>query len=444
MGSPSRRAYLAALSAGLSGLAGCQSLRQRLPGTLRIEAETTALRDTDPGIVVRNVGPQAEIELVARSNARFETWSASAVYRADSDGVIRVSETAPIEGSYAGVDGAGLLWSMAPPDVPIEPWSNESFSVDLRAMRDGRTLDQVTLDRRRVDQDVTTLWVTAEEVVGVFAEPDIDSPRPGIMVLHGSRGMPLVHYAQMFASHGFPALALKYFGAEPNIPDHLQGVPLEYFDDAAAWLRARPSVVDGPMGVYGFSRGGEAALFLAAYADWVGAVVGDAPSGIAWQAVGRDGGRASGSAWSVDGESLPYVPYEGCSAEYTDDRLRRDAAYYECGLANTDPSRTDAATFPIERFDGPILCISGAEDDVWPSVRLTEAAIGRLRSAGRTDQLTHLVYEDAGHDIPIPHIPTTGISAAAGRSIGGTPAGIARAAADSWPQILATFETLTL
>ena len=438
----SRRAYLAAVGTGLSALAGCTSIRSRLPGGVRIEAATPSLRDTDPEITVRDLEPESTVRLVARSTARYERWQSSATFEADASGEVHVSEMAPISGDYEGVDGSGLIWSMAPPGKPLEPWSNEAFTVDLAAIQDDQTLDRLELVRRRVSPEVRTKWITDDEVVGLFAEPDIDTPRPGIIVLHGSRGIQLTHYAEMFASHGFPALALKYFGEEGEIPDHLQAVPLSYFDEAAAWLRTHPWVKEGPLGVYGFSRGGEAALFLAAYADWVGAVVADAPSAIAWQGVRSDGGQMSGSAWSVDGEEIPYVRYEGCSPGYTADGLRRDADFYECGLEQADAETIDAATFPLEDFDGRILAVSGAQDGVWPSTRLTEPAVERLRAAGRGSQITHVVYDTAGHIIPIPHVPTAGLPAASGRMIGGTPAGIARAAAAVWPQMLDTFEQL--
>lgn len=442
MGFGSRRAFLTAATAGLSSLAGCSGFRRRIAGDATIEAVSPALRDVPPDIRVLGLDPNAEVRLTAATRTRFTSWRSWALFEADSEGVVRVADVAPLDGTYSGVDGAGLLWSMEPDGEGVQPWPNESYSVELTVSHGDSILAETTLERRRSDPTVTSRWVSDDTVVGRYARPPVESPRPGILVLHGSSGTPLVHVAELVASHGFPALALKYFGTEGGLQPHLKEIPRSYFDEAADWLRSRSSVRDGPLGVYGFSRGGEAALFLASYADWVGAVVGDVPSGIAWQAVRRDGGKASGSAWAIDGDPLPFVSYEGCAPTYTESGHRRDAAFYECGLARADPSTVAEATFPLERFDGPILCLSGGQDAVWPSTRLTGLAADRLRDRGSTERFTHRAYDEAGHVIPIPYVPTTGIPTTGKRVIGGTPRGIATAAADAWPQMLETFGQL--
>ena len=40
------------------------------------------------------------------------TWSSEASFRADESGTIDTSRDAPVEGSYLGIDQAGLFWSM--------------------------------------------------------------------------------------------------------------------------------------------------------------------------------------------------------------------------------------------------------------------------------------------------------------------------------------------
>jgi len=436
----SRRAYLAAGSGGLASLAGCSGLGLDTGTGVTVEATSPSLRDGDPQIVVRGLDAGARVRLETSAPGRFRSWRARATFRADGEGVVRVSEQAPESGSYEGVNPAGLLWSMAPEGDSPEPWPPGRYTARLVVRRDDVAVAETALVRRRVEPDVSTRWVTAEDVVGLFATRQTDEPRPGIMALHGSTGSPTIAHAEMFASHGFPTLAVKYFGGGGAVPSHLEGVPLSYFDRAADWLRAQPTVRDGPLGVYGFSRGGEGALFVAAYADWVGAVVADAPSGIAWQGLRADGRTAQSGAWALDGEPHPYVSFESCSPGYTDSGLRRDAAFYECGLERADEPTIRAATFPLENVEGPILCVTGADDGVLPAARLTRIAGDRLRERGVADRFTHLEYPAAGHRIPIPHVPTYGLSTAGRRLIGGTPEGIARAAADAWPRVLATFE----
>jgi len=56
-------------------------------------------------------GQQATIQ-VASTDARGVRWVSSASYRADGGGTIDLDRAAPVSGSYHGVSGMGLIWSM--------------------------------------------------------------------------------------------------------------------------------------------------------------------------------------------------------------------------------------------------------------------------------------------------------------------------------------------
>ena len=47
-------------------------------------------------------------------------WQASAAYRADPGGDVNLSTAAAISGSYHGISGIGLIWSM-PPTLKPDP-----------------------------------------------------------------------------------------------------------------------------------------------------------------------------------------------------------------------------------------------------------------------------------------------------------------------------------
>ena len=64
--------------------------------------------------------------------------------------------------------------------------------------------------------------------------------------------------AGLFASHGYPALSVAYFGA-PGLPKTLSSIPLEYFTGALTWLRKQPGVDPSRVWIYSGSRGSEAA-----------------------------------------------------------------------------------------------------------------------------------------------------------------------------------------
>ena len=96
---------------------------------------------------------------------------------------------------------------------------------------------------------------------------------------------------------------------------------------------------------------------------------------------------------------------------------------------------------PIEKINGPILLISGQDDQIWPSALLSEIALQRLNANNFEHKVKHLTYPDAGHRIGPPFIPATMLEAVHPVSgilmkLGGTAAGNAHACLDSWQQIL--------
>jgi len=100
--------------------------------------------------------------------------------------------------------------------------------------------------------------------------------------------------------------------------------------DVPAWIRL--SGLDTDRLVVGFSRGGELALLLGATFPEIKAVVSYVGSGIVVSSL-----DSATSAWLLRGESVPYWTY-------------------------TDVANLDAATFAVERINGPVLLIPGQRD----------------------------------------------------------------------------------
>lgn len=68
-----------------------------------------------------------------------------------------------------------------------------------------------------------------------------EGPFPGIMDLFGGIGGLIEFRASLLAARGFAVLALAYFAYE-DLPNLLQEVDLEYFEEAANLLLAHPKV----------------------------------------------------------------------------------------------------------------------------------------------------------------------------------------------------------
>lgn len=215
---------------------------------------------------------------------------------------------------------------------------------------------------------------------------------PAVILLDGSNGGldGVSTLAPAFAQRGIAALALAYF-AELGLPQTLENIPLEYFDRALAVLRARDDVDGDRIGVFGVSKGAEAALLVAARNPAVRAVVGVGPSHVVWRGLNWADPAASDAAWTVNGAPLPF--------------LSPDLALYDPNGSQTPMftavldragDRPDVV-IPAERINGPILLISGGDDRVWPSPLMAGRLVERLRKAGFAHPLESVVYPGVDH-----------------------------------------------
>ncbi|MCC7275473.1 MAG: hypothetical protein IT561_22580 [Alphaproteobacteria bacterium] len=91
---------------------------------------------------------------------------------------------------------------------------------------------------------------------------------------------------------------------------------------------------------------------------------------------------------------------------------------------------------PVERIRGPVLPPSATDDGSWPSTRYSEMVEDALRRASHPWPVRHMRFENAGHAIVFPYLPTTQIARPhpVSRILttgGGTPADNARVNAES-------------
>ena len=188
-------------------------------------------------------------------------WSSSVPERADAGGAI----------TLRGIDGMRFLWSMRPSHPrgrnvsaflpPAAGATGVALSLAVGAQRVART----RLARRITPGSVNVRALTRRRdgVVGFLFSPPGRARRPAALVFGGSEGgNGMIDVAGLLAAHGYPALALAYFG-ERGLPARLENIPLEYFARAARLLRRQPGVDPARVVAVGASRGGEAALLLA-------------------------------------------------------------------------------------------------------------------------------------------------------------------------------------
>jgi dienelactone hydrolase len=223
--------------------------------------------------------------------------------------------------------------------------------------------------------------------------------------LKNSKGLPLViavggsggrflpdNEIQSLALQGYAVLSLAYFNAEA-LPKKLEEIPLEYFGNAITWA-SRQSVVDSSKIILlGVSRGAELVLLLASHYPQVKGVVAFAPGCfILPNAVDTKDSIASHSSWTWRGEPLPFAPLRVLQDDNQETINYRH--YIEPLLSNADKN---AYTIPVEKAKGPILLLSGEEDQTWPSAEMANLIEQRLKHKQYPYAVRNIVFADAGH-----------------------------------------------
>jgi dienelactone hydrolase len=382
-------------------------------------------------------------------------WQSRGTFTTDAGGRVDLTRQAPISGTYESVAAMGLIWSAErlpgewlplPPGSVMQPWF-----VHLDATAPDGTRAQATLERSGAGPGVTRHFIHSADIVGVLFLPPGAGPHPAVIVLSGGGGGIPELRAAILASHGYAALALGYFAVE-GLPRGLVNIPLEYFENAIRWMPSQPWLRDRFLAVWGASRGGELALLLGATFPDINAVVAWVPSGVLFWALGlpEPGDTRPRAAWTFRGKPLPYLQENNSAGDPPPvTEMGRPVAYAPFYLSQLrDAQAVERATIPVERTRGPILIVSGTDDQMWGSSVLADIAVRRLETRGHAFPFRHLRYEAAGHLISVPYGPTTervislsvhGVNHLS-LSQGGTPRADAEAGIDAWRNLLQFLE----
>lgn len=398
-------------------------------------------------------GTRVTLRAVVRDDAGRE-WEASGLYTATVDGTIDTSMHESIGGSYRGVDCTGLFWSMAVKGedggrVAFCKNSAKSDQVNVTAEADSAQVASAGTERHWLGHGTLVRELDAGGSVGSLYIPQKREQGRVIIVLGGSGGGYDLDKAAILSRHGFATLALAYFGIPP-LPQWLHRVPLEYFAGAIEWLSAQDEIDASRIGVLGISRGAELALLLGSYFPQICAVAAYAPSAFAWSSGGYDKAtRQPIPCWTWKDEAIPSaaLPLRGFIARSAIPVgvLGRPVKFrnlFRRALRNQRAA--DMTAIPVERTCGPILLISGGDDKVWPSSRMSEMIVERLGSCSFAYGVEHLNYPKAGHSLRYPSMPTTvRISRSRGMKypilLGGSASADAQAQEDAWRRMIAFF-----
>jgi len=401
---------------------------------------------------VSGLRPGEKVTVRASSrDARMNTWTSEAVYEADLSGAVDLERQAPLSGSYQGADIFGLLWSMkaanADPKKPIA-YRNDSVNgwmVDLTATdSEGNTaLTRFRCVYQNPGEPLVRVPLEQDGLRGFLYYPAEGESFPGVILVGGSEGGLFEGWARALASKGFAALTLAWFNYQ-GLPDELVEIPVEYFDRAAAWMKAQPKVRPGGLGLMGGSKGGEAVLLAASRNKDFRAVAALTPSAYMWEGHTLrffQPDYKPVSSWSLGGQPLPFLSFKVTPADKEKEmkgELESFLFFWRDSLAKEDPALVARAAIPVERINGPILLASGTDDKMWPSGEFCETIMARLKKAGFPHEVKHLSIEGGGHMAVMPFLVTANRGLLIdGNPNGGSPRADAHGSYQVWAETIA-------
>ncbi|WP_269931958.1 acyl-CoA thioesterase/BAAT N-terminal domain-containing protein [Aminobacter sp. HY435] len=410
------------------------------------------LIDEPRRIVVSGLAADELVAISARTErARGVVWMSQATFMADAQGVVDLTRDAPVGGDYAEVSAMGLIWSQQ----PVDSTSAELFADDVMQPLE-TTLSAETAAGARAEAKlfqgfaapgVERQEIRADGLVGTLFTPAGPGPHPVVMVLNGSGGGINEPRAALLASRGYQAFALGYFKA-PGLSPFITETPLEYLETGLRWARRELQPKDGFVAVSGQSRGGELALLLGAtFPDLVSAVIAFVPGAMVHGAQGAGDparGGWQGTTWTRGGAPLAHLWQDNAAVHWhpwagDPPPSRHHSVFFE-GLKDT--ALVARARIPVENIAGPVLLISGRDDRAWPSSLYSRMVVSTLQKHDHPHLVRHLDFDDAGHAINLPIVPSTQLSrlhpvSKVPYTNGGTPSGNSRADDGSWRGMLA-------
>jgi predicted esterase len=396
-------------------------------------SKASYLADESIQLQTANLQPGSEYEISTSAKDKAgRLWKSSAVFAANSKGTIDFNHT-PISGSYKAGHSQGLFWSMVPENYQLDRdffSPPEQYEIEVSLNQNKRILTKAST-QRKISEGLFS-QETSRNQNGYFdlIYPENAQNLPLVILLGGSEGGLGCGEGRLISSSGFAVLCLAYF-KEDGLPEELSQIPLEYVESNIRKIQVHPKVDPKRVFIWGTSKGAELALLIASrIPDVIKGVVAVVPSHLIWQGIKEDNSQTS--SWSFNGQALPFAPIIFDGQDFSEPPFKLRVGYDRTLNTISDLS---FAEISVEKIAGPILLVSGTDDQVWPSSTMSERIVEKLKKNSFPYEVRHLKFESAGHFIGLPAWPTSGRIFGM-MTAGGNSDADGIASADSRPQIM--------
>lgn len=193
-------------------------------------------------------------------------------------------------------------------------------------------------------------------------------------------------------SKGYAVLAIGYFNGN-GTPDFLDRISLDAISDTILNIAQNPKINESKIVLMGGSRGGELVLNLASRFEHFNAVIALSTSNVSFPAITWS---ANTSSWMYNNEEVPYVP---APLKTILPALKGDL-FAAHSMMLEDEKAVKNAEIQVENINGPILIISGKQDEQWPAFAMSVELVKRLEEYNFEHYYEHIAL-DGGHTIPL-------------------------------------------
>lgn len=199
--------------------------------------------------------------------------------------------------------------------------------------------------------------------------------------------------ARTLSSNGISAYSLAYWGKK-GLSKTLSLIPIEIIQEAVVELKEQGYK---KIGIYGVSKGAEFALTAASFLPEIEFVIAVSPACCVFEGIAKP--RYSGlSSWQWQGKPLPFADFDGVEVSIFKNILKTHqfgfTPQYLSVIAN---KKNEDNTIKVEKINGPILLLAAKEDAQWPSVKMSEMIVARLKQRQFPFPVQYEVFGQASH-----------------------------------------------
>lgn len=191
---------------------------------------------------------------------------------------------------------------------------------------------------------------------------------------------------------GFALLAIGYFNSI-GTPKSLDRISLEAIRDSILSAAQHPAIDQSNIILMGGSRGAELALNLASRFNDFNGVIAMSTSNVSFPALTWS---ANTSSWTYQNEEVSYVP---AKLETISPAIKGDL-YTAHSMMLDDKEAVKIAEIAVENINGPILILSGKNDEQWPATEMSDQIVNRLQKNNYPHFYSHIKL-NGGHIAPL-------------------------------------------